>query len=60
MRSHERLWTKVFSGIYRTIYIDANWRRVDKRFGLYLIKGERVIGIGLIGIEIVWFNWSKS
>lgn len=57
MQAHERLYTKVFKKLSRTIYIDAVWRFYDKKYGLYIIKGRNKLGIGLLVIEIVLYDW---
>lgn len=54
---NERSWTIVFNKLKKTLYMNATWRLDDKRFGLYLIKRNRIIGIGLICFEIILFSW---
>lgn len=58
MKLHERLFTKVFRRIEKTIYINAIWRLGERRYGLYLTKSWNSIGFGLIVFEVILYDWS--
>mgnify|MGYP001207947737 CR=1 FL=1 len=60
MKSHERIFTKVFESLKRTLYIDSTWRTYRKQVGIYIIAEDGFIGIGLLGFEIILFDWSDE
>ncbi len=60
MTPFERLYTKVFENIDKTLYITAQWRLNTKRYGFWVGKDRKNIYIGLLFIEIVFFDWGKE
>ncbi len=58
MKAHERIFTKVFKSLKKTLYIDSTWRMDRKQVGIYTIVNYGIIGIGLLGFEIILFDWS--
>lgn len=57
MSAYERLYTRVFEKLGRTIYIDAMWRM--NKVGFYLEQKRSTFSIGFLLFEFTFYKWGE-